>query len=44
MINYLPEEDSDTKVTKEEVEKRGRKYYLFPGDLRTKEVCKKLVD
>ena len=44
LINYLPEEESDARVTKEEVEKRGRKCYLFPGDLRTKEVCKKLVD
>ncbi|KAL9001163.1 MAG: hypothetical protein Q9169_000347 [Polycauliona sp. 2 TL-2023] len=43
-INYLPEEESDAKVTKEEVEKRGRKCYLFPGDLRSKETCKKLVD
>ena len=44
VINYLPEEESDAKVTKEEVEKRGQKCYLRPGDLRAQEVCKKLVD
>ncbi|KAL8683628.1 MAG: hypothetical protein Q9186_000401 [Xanthomendoza sp. 1 TL-2023] len=44
LINYLPEEEKDAQVTKEEVEKRGRKCYLCPGDLRAKEVCKKIVD
>ncbi|KAL8877217.1 MAG: hypothetical protein Q9198_004725 [Flavoplaca austrocitrina] len=44
LINYLPEEESDAQETKKEVEKRGRKCYLFPGDLRSKETCKKLVD
>ena len=44
LINYLPEEESDAKVTKEEVEKRGRKCYLCPADLREKENCKKVVD
>lgn len=44
LINYLPEEEKDAQVTKEEVEKRGRKCYLCPGDLRAKETCKKVVD
>lgn len=44
LINYLPEEEEDAKTTKEEVEKRGRKCFLCPGDLRTKEMCKKVVD
>ncbi|KAL9037203.1 MAG: hypothetical protein Q9180_003851 [Flavoplaca navasiana] len=44
LINYLPEEESDAQETKKEVEKRGRQCYLFPGDLRSKETCKKLVD
>lgn len=43
-INYLPEEEDDANVTKEEVEKRGRKCYLAPSDLRSAENCKKLVD
>ncbi|KAL8857375.1 MAG: hypothetical protein Q9178_006141 [Gyalolechia marmorata] len=44
LINYLPEEEDDAQVTKKEVEKHGRKCYLCPGDLRTKDVCKKIVD
>lgn len=43
-INYLPEEEDDAQVTKKEVEKRGRKCYLVPGDLRSSETCKKIVD
>ncbi len=44
MINYLPEEESDAKETKEKVEKRGGKCYLFPADITSRENCKKLVD
>ncbi|KAL8706399.1 MAG: hypothetical protein Q9201_000545 [Fulgogasparrea decipioides] len=44
LINYLPEEEEDAQVTKKEVEKYGRKCYLCPGDLRTKDTCKKVVD
>ncbi|KAI4140439.1 MAG: hypothetical protein L6R39_005799, partial [Caloplaca ligustica] len=44
LIAYLPEEEEDAQTTKAEVEKRGRKCYLCPGDLRSKEQCKKLVD
>ncbi|KAL8909740.1 MAG: hypothetical protein Q9207_000049 [Kuettlingeria erythrocarpa] len=43
-INYLPEEEDDAQVTKREVEKRGRKCYLVPGDLRSSQTCKKIVD
>ncbi len=43
-INYLPEEEDDAQVTKREVEKRGRKCYLVPGDLRSPQTCKKIVD
>ncbi|KAL8711330.1 MAG: hypothetical protein Q9220_004227 [cf. Caloplaca sp. 1 TL-2023] len=44
LINYLPEEEKDAQTTKEEVEKRGRKCYLCPGDLRSADKCKKVVD
>ena len=43
-INYLPEEEEDAEKTKKEVEARGRKCYLYPGDLTKHEVCKKLVE
>lgn len=44
MIAYLPEEEEDAQTTKKEVEKRGRKCFLFPTDLTSAENCKKLVD
>lgn len=44
LISYLAEEEEDAQTTKAEVEKRGRKCYLCPGDLRTQEQCKKIVD
>ena len=43
-INYLEEEEKDAQFTKEEVEKRGRKCYLVPGDLRSSKTCKELVE
>ncbi|KAK5133944.1 hypothetical protein LTR08_007064 [Meristemomyces frigidus] len=43
MIGYLPEEEEDAQHTKKLVEKYGRKCYLYPGDLKDKENCKKLV-
>lgn len=43
-INYLPEEEEDAETTKKEVEARGRKCYLYPGDLTKQETCKKLVE
>ena len=44
LINYLPSEEQDAQQTKKEVEARGRKCYLYPGDLTKQENCKKLVD
>ena len=44
LINYLPSEEEDAQQTKKEVEARGRKCYLYPGDLTKQENCKKLVD
>lgn len=44
LINYLPEEEEDAKATKKKVEEYGRKCYLYPADITTKENCKKLVD
>lgn len=44
LINYLPEEEEDAKVTKKKVEEYGRKCYLYPADITTKDNCKKLVD
>lgn len=44
LLNYLPEEEDDAQETKRRVEEYGRKCYLFPLDIRTKENCKKIVD
>ncbi|MCJ1468561.1 hypothetical protein MMC07_007190 [Pseudocyphellaria aurata] len=44
LINYLPEEEEDAQETKKKVEEYGRKCYLYPADITTKENCKKLVD
>lgn len=44
LISYLPEEEEDAQTTKKKVEELGRKCYLYPGDIRSKEYCKKLVD
>lgn len=43
-INYLPEEEKDAQETKRQVEKYGRKCYLYPADIVLKENCKKLVE
>lgn len=44
LINYLPEEEEDAQQTRKKVEEYGRKCYLYPADITTKETCKKLVD
>ena len=44
LINYLPEEESDAQTTKKEVEKYGGKIHLYPGDIRKRDVCEKLVN
>jgi NAD(P)-dependent dehydrogenase (short-subunit alcohol dehydrogenase family) len=42
-IGYLNEQE-DAEETKREVEKYGRKCFLFPGDLGKENNCKKIVD
>ncbi|KAF1975992.1 short-chain dehydrogenase/reductase-like protein SDR [Bimuria novae-zelandiae CBS 107.79] len=42
-IAYLPQEDEDAQVTKQLVEKKGRKCYLHPTDLTDRGNCEKLV-
>lgn len=44
LIAYLPEEQEDAQKTKHRVEKTGRKCYLYPCDVQSRENCKKLVD
>lgn len=43
-IGYLESEQKDAEETKKSVEGYGQKCYLFPGDLKKRETCKKLVD
>lgn len=43
-IGYLPSEQKDAEETKKSVESYGQKAYLFPGDLKKRETCKKLID
>lgn len=43
VISYL-DEDSDAKVTQEEVEKRGRKALLIKGDISESKHCKSIVN
>lgn len=43
-INYLPNEEPDAQDVLALIEAEGRKGVLIPGDLRSEEFCKKLVD
>ena len=44
LINYMPEEEKDARETKKKVEDLGRKCYLYPSDVKSKENCKKIID
>lgn len=43
-INYLPAEEADAKEVVELIRAAGRKAVAIPGDIRTEEFCKKLVE
>lgn len=43
-INYLPAEEEDAKEVIALIKKEGRKGIAIPGDIRTEEFCKKLVE
>ena len=43
-LSYLPEEEEDAQYVKGVIEDAGRKAYLFPGDLATREACATLVE
>ncbi len=43
-ISYLPEEQEDADDTRRWIEKAGRKALLLPGDVRSEEQCRDLVD
>jgi NAD(P)-dependent dehydrogenase (short-subunit alcohol dehydrogenase family) len=43
-IAYLKQEEDDAQETKKIVEQKGRKCYLHPTDLTSRENCQKLVD
>ncbi|MCW3166986.1 SDR family oxidoreductase [Chryseobacterium sp. 09-1422] len=43
-INYLPAEEEDAAEVIELIKKEGRKAIAIPGDIRSEEFCKKLVD
>jgi NAD(P)-dependent dehydrogenase (short-subunit alcohol dehydrogenase family) len=43
-IVYLPEEESDAKVTQSAVETEGRKCLLIPGDVQDSSFCKEAVE
>lgn len=43
-ISYLPEEEKDAKLVKEEIEKLGRKCLTLTGDLRDRNFCRGIVD
>ncbi|WP_442588120.1 SDR family oxidoreductase [Pedobacter sp. AW31-3R] len=44
VINYLPEEQSDADEVLALILAEGRKGYAIPGDIRTEEFCKSLVE
>lgn len=44
VINYLPEEQSDADEVIALIEAAGRKGYGIPGDIRTEDFCKSLVE
>ncbi len=43
-ISYLPEEEKDARLVKEEIEKTGQRCLLLPGDLRSEKFCEEIVD
>ena len=43
-INYLPAEEEDARQVIELITQAGRKGVALPGDIRTEEFCRKLVD
>jgi NAD(P)-dependent dehydrogenase (short-subunit alcohol dehydrogenase family) len=43
-IGYLPEEERDAQVTRESVEREGRRCLLLPGDVRSAGHCQELVE
>lgn len=43
-INYLPNEEEDAREVVALIKAAGRKAVAIPGDLRTEEFCKKLVE
>src|SRR5579875_2031986 len=44
VVSYLPEEEDDARLTAKWVEEAGRKAILLPGDVRSQDYCRKLVD
>ena len=43
-ISYLPDEDADAQETRRWVEKAGRRCLLLPGDIRSADHCRDLVE
>lgn len=43
-IVYLPEEQSDAEITRDEITALGRRCELMPGDLTTPGLCEKVVE
>lgn len=43
-ISYLPEEEKDARLVKEAIEKEGQRCLLLPGDLRSEQFCKEIID
>jgi len=44
VINYLPEEESDAREVIELIQREGSKAFAIPGDIRSEEFCKDLID
>ncbi|GGP77730.1 SDR family oxidoreductase [Saccharothrix coeruleofusca] len=44
VLSYLPEEQQDAEETAAHVRDAGRQAVLVPGDLRTEQACRELVD
>lgn len=43
-ISYLPEEEEDAQETAGWIQKAGRRAALFPGDVRSEDQCRELVE
>lgn len=43
-INYLPVEETDAREVVELIRKEGRKCVAIPGDIRTEDFCRQLVE